>query len=81
MVMDLNLFIICLIMGVFGVSAFILAHATKKERRKENEVYKHEEENAEIIAEANKTKADARTGNHERDFNYMASKLHQHAKK
>ena len=75
----------CVLMGFFAVCAFIMAQAKKKERRKIqnelNEVKKHEEHAAEIISKANKTKADARTGDHSADIKYMADKLHDYAQK
>ena len=75
----------CVLMGFFAVCAFLMAQAEKKERRKIqnelNEVKKHEEHAAEIISNANKTKADARTGDHSADIKYMADKLHDYAQK
>ena len=75
----------CVLMGFFAVCAFFMAQAEKKERRKIqnelNEVKKHEEHAAEIISKANKTKADARTGDHSADIKYMADKLHDYAQK
>lgn len=76
---------ICVLMGFFAVCAFIMAQAEKKERYKIqkqlDEVYEHEEHTAEIISNANKTKADARTGDHSTDIKFMADKLHDYAKK
>ena len=75
----------CVLMGFFAVCAFIMAQAEKKERYKIqkqlDEVYKHEEHTAEIISNANKTKADARTGDHSADIKCMADKLHNYANK
>ena len=77
--------LVCVLMGAFAVCSFIMACAARKDRYKAqkelDEVYEHAEKAAEIITEATKTKADARTGNHERDFNYMADKLHHYANK
>ncbi len=77
--------ILCGLLGLLAVGAFIIAHEEKKKRHeaenKLNEAYKHEEQTADTITEANKTKADARTGDHERDINYMAGKLHDYAHK
>ena len=85
MIKTIILFIVCVLMGIFAICAFILAQAEKKERRKIqnelNEVKKHEEHAAEIISNANKTKADARTGDHSVDIKYMADKLHDYAQK
>ena len=83
MLKTIILFIVCVLMGIFAICAFIMAQAEKKERRKIqnelNEVKKHEEHAAEIISNANKTKADARTGDHSVDIKYMADKLHEYA--
>ena len=85
MLKTIILFIVCVLMGIFAVCAFLMAQAEKKERRKIqnelNEVKKHEEHAAEIISNANKTKADARTGDHSVDIKYMADKLHDYAQK
>ena len=85
MLKTIILFIVCVLMGIFAICAFLMAQAEKKERRKIqnelNEVKKHEEHAAEIISNANKTKADARTGDHSVDIKYMADKLHDYAQK
>lgn len=85
MLKTIILIIICVLMGFFAVCAFIMAQAEKKERYKIqkqlDEVYEHEEHTAEIISNANKTKADARTGDHSTDVKFMADKLHDYAKK
>ena len=85
MLKTIILFIVCVLMGIFAICAFIMAQAEKKERRKIqnelNEVKKHEEHAAEIISNANKTKADARTGDHSADIKYMADKLRDYANK
>ena len=85
MIKTIILFIVCVLMGFFAVCAFIMAQAEKKERYKIqkqlDEVYEHEEHTAEIISNANKTKADARTGDHSADIKCMADKLHNYANK
>ena len=85
MLKTIILFIVCVLMSINAICAFIMAQAEKKERRKIqnelNEVKKHEEHAAEIISKANKTKADARTGDHSADIKYMADKLHDYAQK
>lgn len=43
------------------------------------EVKKHADKASEITADANKTKADARTGDHSGDVAFMAGKLHDYA--
>lgn len=69
----------------FGIGAFILANERKQraqeEKEKREEIEKHEETVINTITEANKTKADARSGNHSRDLDYMANKLHDYANK
>ena len=85
MLKTIILIFVCVLMGFFAVGAVLVAQAEKKERRKIqnelNEVKKHEEHAAEIISKANKTKADARTGDHSADIKYMADKLHDYAQK
>lgn len=85
MLKNIILFIVCVLMCIFAVCAFIMAQVEKKERYKIqkqlDEVYEHEEHAAEIISNTNKTKADARTGDHSADIKYMADKLHDYAKK
>ena len=85
MLKTIILIFVCVLMGILAICAFLMAQAEKKERlkiQKElDEVYEHEEHAAEIITEANKTKADARTGDHSADIKYMADKLHDYANK
>ena len=85
MLKTIILFIVCVLMGILAVCAFLMAQADKKERRKIqnelNEVKKHEEHAGKIISNANKTKADARTGDHSADIKYMADKLRDYANK
>ena len=85
MLKTIILIFVCVLMGILAICAFLMAQAEKKERlkiQKElDEVYEHEEHAAEIITEANKTKADARTGDHSADIKYMADKLHDYAQK
>ena len=75
----------CVLIVILAICAFLMAQAEKKERLKIqkqlNEVYEHEEHTAEIISNANKTKADARTGDHSADIKCMADKLHNYANK
>ena len=85
MLKTIILIFVCVLIGILAVCAFIMAQAEKKERLKIqkqlNEVYEHEEHTAEIISKANKTKADARTGDHSADIKCMADKLHNYANK
>lgn len=80
-----SVIIITALLCIMAVCACFMAHAEKEERyATENElkeVYEHEQKVAEIITDANKTKADAKTGDHSVDFNYMADKLHDYASK
>lgn len=75
----------CVISGLIAVCAFCIAEAERRESKKQqkelNTIYEKMEQSAEITAEANKTKADARTGDHSADIKYMADKLHDYAKK
>lgn len=85
MVQTIILCIACAIMAAFAICAFLLSYAEKKELKKlENELNERNkvaEKTAEKIAEANKIKADARTGDHSADIKYMADKLHNYANK
>ena len=85
MLKTIILIFVCVLMGILAIRAFLMAQAEKKERRKIqnelNEVKKHEEHTSEIISNANKTKADARTGDHSADIKCMADKLHNYANK
>ena len=85
MLKTIILIFVCVLMGILAIRAFLMAQAEKKERYKIqkqlDEVYKHEEHTAEIISKANKTKADARTGDHSADIKCMADKLHNYANK
>ena len=73
------------IVAIFGVGATYLNYERRKYERKITEQAKESAENekrkADIITEANKTKADARTGDHSADIKYMADKLHDYAHK
>ena len=85
MLKTIILIFVCVLMGILAICAFIKAQAEKKERYKIqkqlDEVYEHEEHTAEIISKANKTTADARTGDHSADIKCMADKLHNYANK
>lgn len=77
--------LICIIITMFGGFAFYLAGKENRERKElEQEILERTEfarKQQEATAQANETKADARTGDHERDFNFMADKLREYAKK
>ena len=67
---------VAVVIGIISVAA---QKATeKKAEKKANEKL---QKTADIISEANKTKADANTGDHKHDFNFMADKLHKLANK
>lgn len=74
---------------IFAIGAAIIAaaeHKARKEEEKKNKEAlenerKRQEQAAAIITEANETKAEARSGNHSRDIDYMANKLHELATK
>lgn len=69
---------IILLITVFYIA--INERAEKKAKEKELEELKKTNDCINTaITQASKTKADARTGNHERDFNYIANKLHDYA--
>lgn len=75
-------YILCGIVAVFGIAAFMFACEQNKQWRKtEKKIEAEEEKINEITTEANNTKADARTGDPERDLHYMADKLHEFAQK
>lgn len=64
---------LAVILFVIGIEAIILKSEEKNEKKvKEND--------KKIIENAEKTKADARTGDHSADIKYMADKLHQYNK-
>ncbi|MCQ2485826.1 MAG: hypothetical protein MJ168_10910 [Clostridia bacterium] len=77
------LILISIFFILFAIGAFYVAmkeHAALKKAEDENKKQKQQAaENAEIISKANQTKADARTGNHNSDFNFIAGKLHDYA--
>lgn len=71
-----------IIVAIFGIAAFIFACEQSKELRKvEKEIEAEERKKNEIITDAENKKADARTGDHERDLNFMADVLHDYANK
>lgn len=73
------------IIVILGAGVTYLNYERSKNERKltaqAKEAAENEKRKAKIITEANNTKADARTGDHEHDFNYMADKLHEFAQK
>lgn len=74
-----------LIAIAIAIAAWTIAESVKraKERQQIKDALKHEQEKnkktIEIVEAANRTKADARTGDHSADFKYMADKLHDYA--
>lgn len=80
--MQITITIIAIIMFICViVSTWVAVRIMREYKRQEKEYAQREARKNEAITEANKTKADARTGNHERDFNFMADKLHHLANK
>lgn len=80
--MQITITIIAIIMFICViVSTWVAVRIMRDYKRQEKEHAETEARKNEAITEANKTKADARTGNHERDFNFMADKLHHLANK
>ena len=73
------LILVCVLLGFFAIYAFIMAEAERRARKKEQEENKkNAEETRKKYEEASKTKADARSGNHERDLKFMADKLREY---
>lgn len=73
------LIVLCII---FVMYIALNEHKARKQLDKElKEVRNGEFKKMEIISKADKTKADARTGDHERDLDFMARKLHDYANK
>lgn len=70
---------ICVIIVMFGGFAFYLAGEEKRQRKQLEKEIQEAKENERQKQEANKTKADARTGDHKRDLDYMANRLHEYA--
>lgn len=85
MIKEIILIGICVIMGILAICAFLMAHSEKKERyrteKELEEVIGNENKMAEAVTEANRTKSNARTGNHSADIKYMSDKLHDYANK
>lgn len=71
--------LICLIVCMFGGFAFYLAGEEKRQRKQLEKEIQEAKENERQKQEANKTKADARTGDHKRDLDYMANRLQEYA--
>lgn len=80
--MQILVYIICGAVVAFAITAFVVACEQSAEvRRKEKEIKAEEKKANEIITDAENKKADARTGDHERDLNFMADVLHDYANK
>lgn len=82
MIKDILLIILIIFMMIFSIGSYIVCLSECKKREKEN---KKAAAQGEVIAneitKANKTKADARTGDHSADIKYMSDKLHDYASK
>lgn len=80
--MQILVYIICGAVVAFAITAFVLVCEQSAEMRRQEKEIKAEEKKAnEIITDAENKKADARTGDHERDLNFMADVLHDYANK
>lgn len=75
--------VVIVVVILFAISSFLLAQVYRKEVKTKDKELKEARENAErtaeIITEANKAKADARSGDHKRDLDFMANKLHEYS--
>ena len=71
--------------AIVAVGSFWMMIEERRSRKKlEKEVdgvKNNAEKAAELMGEANKTKSDARTGNHSADIEYMAGKLHDYSRR
>ena len=80
--MQILVYIICGAVVAFAITAFVVACEQSRQWRKTEKKIEAEESKAnEIITDAENKKADARTGDHERDLNFMADVLHDYANK
>ena len=71
-----------ILMLVFGIGAFwVTIKADRNLKKMKKEIEAEEKKVNETVTKASNTKADARTGDHERDLNYMADVLHDYANK
>jgi len=73
------------VMAVFAVGAFYIAHIERRARKnieRENaEILEHEREMAESIADANAKKEELQSGDNRADFDVGIDVLHEYAKK
>lgn len=75
------LIFISVIILMFGGFAFYLVCEERKRNKKLEKEIQEAKEIERQKAEANKIKADARTGDHERDLDFMAHKLQDYSKR
>ena len=75
-------YVLCVIIGLFGIAAFLFACEQQREWRKaEKQIEAEEKKVNETLTEASNTKSEARTGDHKRDIDFMADVLHDYATK
>lgn len=77
--------LVCLLFIIMAITLingfFKIKNETKEVKRIEKEMSENAEKTADVISDANKTKADARTGDHSADIKYMADKLRDYNNK
>lgn len=80
--MNVFLIILCIFLAITTITAIWITYKTNREFEKiDKEIKDEEKKKNDIITNANNTKAEVRTGDHERDFNNIANKLHEFANK
>lgn len=80
--MNVFLIILCIFLAITTITAIWITYKTNREFEKiDKEIKDEEKKKNDIITNANNTKAEVRTGDHERDFNNIANKLHEFASK
>ena len=77
---DIVMILILIIMFFFALGSFWAAEAERKERKQKEKELEKERAKNEAMQKANEIKADAHTGNHGNDLDFMAGKLHDYAK-
>lgn len=80
--MNVFLIILCIFLAITTITAIWITYKTNREFEKiDKEIKDEEKKKNDIITNANNTKAEVRTGDHECDFNNIANKLHEFANK
>lgn len=76
------MFVVAAVFAVIAFCSFLMAEAENRMIKNElKEQKENESKNAEIMAEASKTKDEAVTGNISNDVAFMGNKLHEYATK